>query len=158
MRASRAGSWLDDDQRSGRSRARSARWLALLFDLTSLTLPPHTSTNLFPEFAQKNVSLIGMHADKDCRGYRIISHDFVVIVGMLPANPQSLLLLPSLCVFWLGLMPCSVVSSSSSLSGGSAFIIAGAEDSGAIGPEMVVARRNALSGLGVMPSSDGSWR
>jgi hypothetical protein len=58
---------------------------------------------------------------------------------MLPSIAQSLLLLPSLCVFWLGLMPCSVVSSSSSISGGSALIIAGAEDSGATGPEMLVA-------------------
>jgi hypothetical protein len=124
----------------------------------SLT-PPRllTSINLICfSIHAKIASLSGMHADKSCPGYRIVSHYFVVIVGMLPVNPQCFPLLPSLCVYWLGLMPCSVVSSSSSLSGGSALIFAGAEDSGATGPGMVVARRNALSGLGVMPPARSS--
>jgi hypothetical protein len=151
-----AAGWMTTNARAVLGHARRCGWP---YHLTS----PHS---LFLLLLQLTCSLISHKRCIShwyaCRqklpGCRIVSHYFVVIVGMLPADTQSLLLLPSLCVFWLGLMPCSVVSPSFSLSGGSAFSIAGAEDSGAIGPEMVVARRNALSGLDVMPSSDGSRR
>jgi hypothetical protein len=101
MRASRAGSWLDDDQRSGRSRARSAMQLALSSNLTLLLLLSLIlSLQLtFLNLRKKSASLSGMYADDSCPGYRIVSHYFVVIIGMLLGDAQSHFLLPSLVSF-----------------------------------------------------------
>jgi hypothetical protein len=70
--------------------------LSLILSLQLTFLNPRKKVHL---------SVAYMHADNGCPGYRIVSHYFVVIIGMLLGDAQSLLLLPSLVSFGWVLCP-----------------------------------------------------